>query len=282
MDIVLALLRTLVFVVATVAAAVYVSRRVARGLPLLWTGATLLVLNWLIDFGWVSYQAGSPDTVEVAGWVVWSSHLLTFVAALAFIWGIGLAAGFGPRAKPDAAAPHGALGTPAAELSAGAGTAVGPTPGPASAPPQQAGWHPTGGTSSPAGAPSSGLPAVGAVAGAGAAGVVSSAAGASGAAASVPAGTHTEPPRRRPRPPGLVVPHAVPVVMTPASHHHSPSRPAAVVDLGPQNPVAPPGGLGHSGVEVRDLHGEAPVVATPTEEDSPAGKTPDRDGPATS
>ena len=48
MEIVLSLLRTLVFVVATVAATVYVSRRIGRGRPLLWAGTTLLALYWLV------------------------------------------------------------------------------------------------------------------------------------------------------------------------------------------------------------------------------------------
>ena len=61
MDIVLALLRTLIFVVATVAATVYVGRRIGRGHALLWTGSTLMTLHWLIDFGWASYQAGSSN-----------------------------------------------------------------------------------------------------------------------------------------------------------------------------------------------------------------------------
>ncbi|MFT4294547.1 MAG: hypothetical protein QM582_03945, partial [Micropruina sp.] len=43
-------------------------------------------------------------------------------------------------------------------------------------------------------------------------------------------------PRPRPktsRPPGLIVPHAVPVVMTPPAGHHSPPDPDPVIYLGP-------------------------------------------------
>ena len=101
MDIVLALLRTLIFVVATVAATVYVGRRIGRGHALLWTGSTLMTLHWLIDFGWASYQAGSSNAPsDAAGWVVWAGSLLPFLAGLAFIWAIGQAAGFPSRGAP--------------------------------------------------------------------------------------------------------------------------------------------------------------------------------------
>lgn len=68
------------------------------------------------------------------------------------------------------------------------------------------------------------------------------------AARTAPPGAHT-PTRPRPklsRPPGLIVPHAVPVVMTPSASHHSPPDPDPVVDLGPEDEapdiaVPPPG-----------------------------------------
>ncbi|MFT4296324.1 MAG: hypothetical protein QM582_13020, partial [Micropruina sp.] len=113
MDIVLALLRTLIFVVATVAATVYVGRRIGRGHALLWTGSTLLALHWLISFGWTTYQAGSPDAAgDVTGWVSWSGHLLPFLAALAYIGGIGHAAGFPSRPAADAGARRVPAGVP--------------------------------------------------------------------------------------------------------------------------------------------------------------------------
>lgn len=103
MEIFLALLRTLVFVVATVAATVYVGRRIGRGRPLLWTGTTLLALNWLVQFGWASYLSGTPlPDGALAGWIIWAGYLLPFLAALAYIWGIGQAAGFPARPGADA------------------------------------------------------------------------------------------------------------------------------------------------------------------------------------
>ena len=101
MEIVLSLLRTLVFVVATVAATVYVSRRIGRGRPLLWAGTTLLALYWLVLFGWTAYLTGSAaPNPDLGVWVGWLGHLLPFVAALAYIWGIGQAAGFPSRPAP--------------------------------------------------------------------------------------------------------------------------------------------------------------------------------------
>ena len=105
MEIVLALLRTLVFVVATVAATVYVSRRIGRGRSLLWTGTTLLALYWLVLFGWTSYLTGTTNpSPELSIWVGWGGHLLPFFAALAYIWGIGQSAGFPSRAGAGAGA----------------------------------------------------------------------------------------------------------------------------------------------------------------------------------
>lgn len=105
MEVVLALLRTLVFVVATVAATVYVSRRIGRGRSLLWTGTTLLALYWLVLFGWTSYLTGTTNpSPELAIWVGWGGHLLPFFAALAYIWGIGQSAGFPSRAAASAGA----------------------------------------------------------------------------------------------------------------------------------------------------------------------------------
>lgn len=141
MEIVLSLLRTLAFVVATVAATVYVARRIGRGRPLLWTGTTLLALYWLVLFGWTAYVAGSTSpNADLAIWVGWLGHLLPFVAALTYIWGIGQAAGFpsragadagsrfGRRAPEPAAPPSGASAEPASTTpasDAGATPAVG-------------------------------------------------------------------------------------------------------------------------------------------------------------
>ena len=121
MEIVLALLRTLVFVVATVAATVYVSRRIGRGRSLLWTGTTLLALYWLVLFGWTSYLTGTTNpSPELAIWVGWGGHLLPFFAALAYIWGIGQSAGFPSRAGASAGAAVGKdAGRPAEPAPAG-------------------------------------------------------------------------------------------------------------------------------------------------------------------
>ena len=108
MEIVLALLRTLVFVVATVAATVYVSRRIGRGRPLLWTGTTVLALYWLMLFGWTSYLTGNANpSADLSIWVAWGGHLLPFFAALAYILGIGQSAGFPSRAGAAAGAAAG-------------------------------------------------------------------------------------------------------------------------------------------------------------------------------
>ena len=129
MDIVLALLRTLIFVVATVAITVYVGRRLGRGHSLLWTGTTLLVLYWLIGFGWTTYRAGAPDTTpDVAGWVSWLSYLLPFFAALAYVWGIGQAAGVPARGSARTGSGAAAAATPAAsQPAAGQPGSVQPT-----------------------------------------------------------------------------------------------------------------------------------------------------------
>lgn len=203
MDIVLALLRTLVFVVATVAATVYIGRRIGRGRPLLWAGTTLLALHWLIGFGWTTYQAGSPANAEAsAGWVTWTGYLLPFLAALAYIWGIGQAAGF-PARTPEPAKVAAQAGA-AVGAQGGESTAEPATTQPAqpAAPPSTAGMRGSGGAV--AAPPTTSTPAQ-------------------------PAG------RSRQRPPGLGVPHAVPVVMTPSSKsHQSPPDPDPVVDLGPE------------------------------------------------
>lgn len=212
MDIVLALLRTLIFVVATVAATVYVGRRIGRGHALLWTGSTLMTLHWLISFGWASYQAGSANAPsDAAGWVVWSSSLLPFLAGLAYIWGIGQAAGFPSHTAAAGASPAGP-GKPIPDGAAPSAAAGGTGGTPVPAPSQHGTWQPSSGQRS---------------------------AGSTGHAprpSGTPAEHHHKP---RPRPPGLVVPHAVPVVMTPASHHHSPPDPDPVVDLGPDDDAAP-------------------------------------------
>ena len=217
MEIVLSLLRTLAFVVATVAATVYVARRIGRGRPLLWTGTTLLALYWLVLFGWTAYVAGSTSpNADLAIWVGWLGHLLPFVAALTYIWGIGQAAGFPSRAGADAgsrfgrrapepvAPPSGASAEPASTTpasDAGATPAVGTS---------TAGTHDAGasGTVNPAGGTGS-APAVGA---------------ASGSTASTSA---TPPSAAKPKPAlPFAGPHAVPVVTTPsAGSHHSPADP---------------------------------------------------------
>lgn len=212
MDIVLALLRTLVFVVATVAATVYIGRRIGRGRTMMWTGTTLLALHWLIDFGWTTYRAGSPTGgADASGWVTWAGYLLPFLAALAYLWGIGQAAGFPARAGADAGAQLGS-------------EASGPTP---------AGLTPAERRESVT-KPAERQPVVS-----------PSTAGMRGSGGAVAAPPTTSTPsqpagRPRPRPAGLVVPHAVPVVMTPSStSHRSPPDPDPVVDLGPE-PDQPP------------------------------------------
>lgn len=221
MDIVLALLRTLIFVVATVAVTVYVGRRIGRGHALLWTGTTLLALYWLIGFGWTTYRAGAPDTPpEVAGWVSWSGYLLPFLAALALVWAIGQAAGVPRRG----AVAHG--GTAAAAPAHGPVATEEASVRPASPVPDPAGVVP----------PSGNGPVVG-----------PRVAPASPRTPSPGAHTPSQPHRHKAtRPPGLIVPHAVPMVMTPSASHQSPPDPDPLVDLGPEQDapgtaVPPPG-----------------------------------------
>lgn len=207
MDIVLALLRTLVFVVATVAATVYVGRRIGRGRTMLWAGTTVLALHWLVDFGWTTYRVGSPTGgADAAGWITWGGYLLPFLAALAYIWGIGQAAGFPARSGADAGAQ---LGRAASDKKASEpGTSEQPAKPVTSTPETQ-----------PAAPPST-------------AGMR----GSGGSVAPPPTTSTPSQPARAPRqkPAGLVVPHAVPVVMTPSSRSHkSPPDPDRMVDLGP-------------------------------------------------
>jgi hypothetical protein len=235
MDIVLALLRTLIFVVATVAATVYVGRRIGRGHALLWTGTMLLVLHWLIGFGWTTYRAGAPDTTpDVAGWVTWAGYLLPFLAALSFVWGIGQAAGVPARGGAVGAARRTPGGAPAAAPPAPARDESPRTAGSPARPASSSGAGPVGVVPAP--------PAATGIGGHVASPRVTS-------AGPTPPGAHTPAQPRRhksTRPPGLIVPHAVPVVMTPSASHHSPPDPDPVVDLGPDDaapgPADPPAG----------------------------------------
>ncbi len=236
MDIVLALLRTLIFVVATVAATVYIGRRIGRGRPLLWTGTTLLALHWLVGFGWTTYQAGSPNAAgDVAGWVTWSGHLLPFLAALAYIWGIGQSAGFPARAQarpaPSAQAPAGPSAVPDPLHEGSVSGRLDPAPGAV----------PSGGPAvvSPSSSRSSGAPG---------------------------ARTPSQPPRaKQARPPGLGVPHAVPVVMTPSTGRRVPPDPDPVVDLGPEDSAQPAGGLG---LPAASAAGTGPVAPASSPDDN--------------
>lgn len=224
MDIFLALLRTLVFVVATVVATVYVGRRIARGHALLWTGTTLLVTHWLMQFGWTTYAAGAPDAApDPTGWLSWVVQLLPFLAAVALIWGIGQAAGAPSRragggGRPTAAEASGGGGSRGAELAPAATTQHQPaTRAPAAgAAGEHAGRAGGGPVVGPRVSPASQL-----------------------SVAHTP--TQSRPKPTKPtRPPGLIVPHAVPVVMTPSASRHSPLDPDPVVDLGPDD--GPTGG----------------------------------------
>ena len=192
MEIVLSLLRTLVFVVGTVAATVYVGRRIGRGRPLLWAGTTLLALYWLVLFGWTAYLTGSANpSPDLGVWVGWLGHLLPFVAALAYIWGIGQAAGFPSR--------H------------GAGTAKSDVPAQPVAPASE----PTSAPTPVPNAPVSryGVPTAAPGAATDAAGTSAKNSGqATQQAGDRPAGKTT-----RPAAP-FAGPHAVPVVTTPSAH----------------------------------------------------------------
>ena len=267
MDIVLALLRTLIFVVATVAVTVYVGRRIGRGHALLWAGTTLLVLHWLIGFGWTTYRAGAPDTTpDVAGWVSWSGYLLPFLAALAFVWGIGQAAGVPARGG----AVHGAATAAGPARDAGVGAT--PPYEPAST---------EGASARPGPSPVTG--SIGAVpaAGGGTGSVVGPRPAPASAGRTPGAHTPSQPHRHKPaRPPGLIVPHAVPVVMTPSASHHSPPDPDPVVDLGPEEDASPDLAVPPPGTPPIAPAGWAPVGPRPAS--SPAVPASPEDGSAQS
>lgn len=253
MDIFLALLRTLVFVVATVVATVYVGRRIARGHALLWTGTTLLVTHWLMQFGWTTYAAGAPDAApDPTGWLSWVVQLLPFLAAVALIWGIGQAAGAPSRRAAADGRPSGV------EASSG-GVTRGADPELAPVATAQPSSQHEPATRAPAGG-------AGGHAGRGGAGPVVSPR--VSPASHVPgARTPTQSRPKPTRPPGLIVPHAVPVVMTPSASHRSPLDPDPVVDLGPDDdgPVA--------GTAVPPPTGWAPVVPPLQAPGGPAGGT---------
>lgn len=203
MEIVLSLLRTLVFVVATVAATVYVGRRIGRGRPLLWTGTTLLALHWLVLFGYTSYLAGSAaPNPDLGVWVGWIGHLLPFAAALAYVWGIGQAAGF-PSRTPEG----------------GPGTGKTPTSEPAPAEPSrpQPSVPPAA-----AGGPAATAGASGTTQGASRTPVPPTPTPAAAAEPAAPA------PKTQRSPQPFPVPHAVPVVITPS----------ATTNLSPEDPPA--------------------------------------------
>jgi len=211
MDIFLSLLRTLVFVLATVAATVYVGRRIGRGRPLLWTGTTVLVLNWLALFGWTTYLAGATDpSPDLELWITWSGYLLPFFAGLAYIWAIGQAAGFPSRKGAEAGAQLGRVTPQGASAPAGTDAA---TPGAPAAPP--------GG---------SGAPSKPVAAAAGATTATAAAAAAGGAHPVPPPAEHHH--KHKSASAGLGLPHAVPVVTVPSASHHSPVDPDPVADLG--------------------------------------------------
>ncbi len=246
MDIFLALLRTLVFVVATVVATVYVGRRISRGHALLWAGTTMLVTHWLIQFGWTTYAAGSAEAApEPTGWLSWVGHLLPFLAAVALIWGIGQAAGASRQARAAGAAARADGGAAGAGMSAGDTSPGGFSAGGAQGGPSAAGLH--GGVSGEAASGWADPTRTGhqlppATASAPVPAAPGGVGGGPAVAPRVDPATRTAPPgartptRSRPkpaRPPGLIVPHAVPVVMTPSASHHSPPDPDPVVDLGP-------------------------------------------------
>ncbi len=222
MDIFLALLRTLVFVVATVVATVYVGRRIARGHALLWTGTTLLVTHWLMQFGWTTYAAGAPEAPpDPTGWLSWVVQLLPFLAAVALIWGIGQAAG-----APSRRAAAGGRPTGAEASSGGVSGGAAPESPPAAAGQPSSQHEPA--TRAPAGGAGGGH--------AGRAGGGPVVAPRVSPASQVPgARTPTQSRPKSSRPPGLIVPHAVPVVMTPSASRHSPLDPDPVVDLGPDD-----------------------------------------------
>ena len=227
MEILLSLLRTLIFVVATVAATVYVSRRIGRGRSLLWTGTTLLALYWLVLFGWTAYLAGSTaPNAELGVWVGWTGHLLPFIATLAYIWGIGQAAGFPSRVGADVGASLGkgsnAPTSPAPTVTTGEGQPPPASPIPASAMPVASApvSRFAGATPSPSGAePAAPLPPSVETPAQPAASDPSTTAAQSAAGSSQAARS-----KRAMQPfPG---PHAVPVVTTPsASSQLSPTEP---------------------------------------------------------
>lgn len=86
MEVVLGLIATLVAVVGTVTGTMVVSRYMKRGRAALWGGIALMCTYWLVNFGYVAFQAGGdtdPGAVTVA--IRWTGYALTLLGTLALL-----------------------------------------------------------------------------------------------------------------------------------------------------------------------------------------------------
>lgn len=107
MEIVLGLLATLVAIVILIAVTAPLSRQLEKGTVLTWTGAGLMCLFWLMNYGYVAFQIGSgvfsdPTAVTVR----WLGFACTLLGSLAFVLAIAQIAGvslrfWGKKTPPD-------------------------------------------------------------------------------------------------------------------------------------------------------------------------------------
>lgn len=91
MEVVFGLIATLVAVVGVVTGTVVISRHMPRGRTALWAGTALMCTYWLVNFGYVAFQAGSdndPGAVTVA--IRWTAYALTLLGALGMLLAVAL------------------------------------------------------------------------------------------------------------------------------------------------------------------------------------------------
>ena len=91
MEVVLGLIATLIAVVGAVTGTVVVSRHMKRGRTALWGGIALMCTFWLVNFGYVAFQAGKdtdPGADVVA--IRWAGYVLTLLGTLAMLLAVAL------------------------------------------------------------------------------------------------------------------------------------------------------------------------------------------------
>ncbi len=86
MEVVLGLIATLLAVVGAVTGTVVITRHMQRGRAALWAGTALMSAYWLVNFGYVAFQAGSEaDQGAVPVTIRWTGYFLTLLGTLAML-----------------------------------------------------------------------------------------------------------------------------------------------------------------------------------------------------